>query len=143
MNTIVPDSHTDLLIDPVNGVLTTMMPDGQPQMSMVWLDYDPPYVLLNTTLERQKGINMQRNPKVNVLVIDSKNVSRFIEVRGLVHRITQDGAIQHADELTQAYTKGKKHHFYGDIHPTEMREKETRVIIKILPIKVNTNAIFS
>ena len=141
--TALPDSHRDLLSEPVHGVLTTMMPDGQPQMSIVWVDYDGRYLLINTTLERQKGKNMQANPLVNVLVIDSTNVVRFIEVRGEVAEITQDGAIDHADAQTEAYTNGAKHRFYGDIYPEEQQFKETRVIVKVKPYKVTTNAIFA
>jgi hypothetical protein len=55
MTTAIPESHADLLLEPINGVLTTMMPDGQPQMSIVWADYNGEHVLINTTLERQKG----------------------------------------------------------------------------------------
>lgn len=139
----IPDSHKDLLIEPVHGVLTTMMPDGQPQMSVVWVDFDGTHVLVNTTLERQKGKNMRDNPKVNVMVIDPGNVSRFIEVRGEVVGFTQEEAIPHANKLTRAYTGGKKQQFYGDIHPVDVQDRETRVIFKVLPKKVNVNAIFS
>jgi len=143
MTAIIPDSHLDLLLEPIDGVLTTLMPDGQPQMSIVWGDYDGQHVLINTTLERQKGKNMSANPKVNVLMIDPKNVARFLEVRGEVTEITQEGAIDHADKQTKAYTKNAKERFYGEIYPLEQQEKETRVIVKILPKKVTTNAIFS
>lgn len=68
-------------------------------------------VLINTTLERQKGRNMQANPRVTVLVIDPHDSSRWIEVRGRVVEMTQTGAEQHADYLTQLY-RGKPH-FYG------------------------------
>jgi len=88
MTATIPNSHLDLLLNPVDGVLTTLMPDGQPQMSIVWVDYDGQYVLINTTLERQKGKNMVANPRVNVLIIDPKNGSRFLEVRGYVTEIT-------------------------------------------------------
>ena len=143
MMTTIPESHLDLLLEPVDGVLTTMMPDGQPQMSIVWGDYDGQYVLINTTLERQKGKNMVSNPRVNVLMIDPKNGARFLEVRGEVAEITQEDAIVHADRQTKAYSKGAKKRFYGDIYPEEQQEKETRVIVKISPKKVTTNAIFA
>lgn len=143
MTARIPNSHMDLLVEPVHGVLTTLMPDGQPQMSVVWIDFDGKHVLLNTTLERQKGKNIQQNPKVNVLIIDPSNVTRFIEVRGDVLEITQEGAINHANKQTRAYSGGKKQRFYGDIYPVDTRDKETRVVVKIQPTKVNVNAIFS
>lgn len=139
----IPASHQDLLLEPVNGVLSTMMPNGQPQLSIVWVDYDGKHVLINTTLERQKGKNMQANPKVNVLVIDPRDSARFLEVRGEVVEITQEGAIPHADKQTRAYTDNAQQRFYGDIYPEEQQEKETRVIARILPKKVTTDAIFA
>jgi pyridoxine/pyridoxamine 5'-phosphate oxidase len=94
-----------------------MMPDGQPQMSIVWADTDGRLVLINTTLERQKGKNMQANPKVNLLMIDPENGARFLEVRGDVTAITEEGAIAHADKQTQAYSGGKQRRFLrGRIH---------------------------
>jgi len=136
----IPESHRDLLCQPVHGVLTTMMPDGQPQSSVVWVDYDGCYVRINTTLERQKGRNMQANSKVTLLVIDPANTSRWIEVRGRVIEMTADGAADHADMLTRRYTG--KQHFYGDIYPVGQQTKETRVIVRIMPTKVTVDAIF-
>jgi PPOX class probable F420-dependent enzyme len=140
MTVPIPDPHKDLLQTPVHGVLTTMMPDGTPQSSIVWVDYDGECILINTTLERQKGQNMRSNPKVTVLVVDPRDVSRWVEVRGQVIELTSDGAEAHADKLTQRYTR--KQHFYGDIYPVEQKHKETRVIARIEPLKVSLDAIF-
>lgn len=141
MQITIPTTHLDLFREPVHGVLSTMLPDGTPQSSIVWVDYDGEYVLINTTLERQKGRNMQANPKVTVLVIDPKDSSRWVEVRGLVMEMTRNGAEAHADKLTQRYCPSKLH-FYGDVYPPEQKEKETRVIVKIQPIKTTLDAIF-
>jgi PPOX class probable F420-dependent enzyme len=143
MAVLIPESHQELLLQPVNGVLTTMMPDGQPQMSIVWVDFDGEYVLINTTLERQKGKNMQANSKVNVLLIDPQNGARFLEVRGEVAQISEAGALAHADKQTKDCTNNAKQRFYGDIYPVEQQEKETRVLVKILPKKITTDAVFS
>ena len=140
MTVTIPPTHCDLLQRPVHAVLTTMMPDGTPQSSVVWADYDGEYILINTTLERQKGRNMSSNPKVALLVIDPQNSSRWLSVRGQVRELTAEGAEAHADRLTQRYTG--KQHFYGDIYPVSQKEKETRVIVKIEPLKVSLDAIF-
>ncbi|MCC6804608.1 MAG: PPOX class F420-dependent oxidoreductase [Anaerolineae bacterium] len=140
MPAIIPDSHRDLLTEPIHAVLTTLMPDGQPQCTVVWLDYDGAYLLVNTTLERRKGRNMQRNPAVAVLVVDPANGSRWIEIRGRVVEITPEGAEAHADRLTRLYTGRAS--FYGDIYPVERRLTETRVIVKIEPVKVAVDAVF-
>lgn len=141
MASMIPNTHLDLLQTPVHGVLTTIMPDGGPQSSIVWVDYDGDYILINTTLERQKGRNMQANPKVTLLVIDPNDSSRWIEVRGHVREMKQDGAEEHADKLTQRYSPHKLH-FYGDVYPVGQKYKETRVIVKIQPIKVCLDAFF-
>lgn len=141
MQITIPNTHRDLFQKPVHGVLTTMMPDSTPQSSIVWVDYDGEHVLINTTLERQKGRNMQVNPKVTILVIDPKDSSRWIEVRGQVKELTRDCAEAHADKLTQRYWRDKKH-FYGDIYPVEQKQKETRVIVRIQPLKISLNAVF-
>ena len=138
---MIPNSHVDLFRNPVHGVLTTLMPDGMPQSSIVWVDYDGENVLVNTTLERQKGRNMQAIPRVSVLVIDPNDSSRWVEVRGQVIEMTRDGAVAHADKLTQRYCPGKQY-FYGDIYPPEQKDKETRVIARIQPLKVSMDAIF-
>ena len=137
----IPNTHLDLFQRPVHGVLTTIMPDGAPQSSLIWVDYDGESLLINTTLERQKGRNMQTNPKVTILVIDPKDSSRWIELRGRVKEITQTGAEAHANKLTQRYCPDKRH-FYGDVYPPEQKERETRVIVRIEPIKVSLDAIF-
>jgi len=137
----IPNSHLDLFQAPVHGVLTTVMPDGALQSSIIWVDSDGQYVLINTTLERQKGKNMRTNPRVAILVIDPKNSSRWIEVRGRVQEITQEGAEDHADNLTQRYCSNKQH-FYGDIYLVGQKQKETRVLVKIQPLKVSLDAIF-
>lgn len=136
----IPITHRDLLDKPIHGVLSTIMPGGQPQTSIVWTDYDGAYLYINTTLERQKGRNMCSNPKVALLVIDPNNDSRWIEMRGKVIGFSLVGAEAHADKLTQLYTG--KHSFYGDIYPIEQKQKETRVIFKIEPLKLSLDAIF-
>jgi len=141
MQNTIPNTHIDLFQNPVHGVLTTIMPDGMPQSSIVWVDYDGEHVIINTTLERQKGRNMQMNPKVTVLVIDPKDSSRWVEVRGQVIEMIRDGADAHADKLTRRYCPGKQY-FYRDIYPPEQKEKETRVIARIQPLKVSMDAIF-
>jgi PPOX class probable F420-dependent enzyme len=104
------------------------------------VDYDGTDVLLNTILERQKCRNMLSNPRVTLLVVDPDDCSRWIEVRGRVVEMTRESAIPHADKLAQRYTG--KQRFYGDIYPVERQQQETRVIVRIAPVKVSVDAIF-
>ena len=134
----IPVSHLDLVQEPVCAVLITMMPDGQPQSSLVWCDYDGKHVRVNTTRERQKGKNMEKDPKVSLLVIDPHDASRWIEVRGEVE-ISEEGALEHLDEITRQYTNHPC--YYGFIYPEVQKEKETRIICKIKPTRINMDAI--
>jgi hypothetical protein len=68
------------------------------------------------------------------------HTSRWLEVRGQVRETTADGAEAQADKLTRRYTG--KQHFYRDIDPPEQKGKETRVIVKIQPLKVSLGAVF-
>jgi PPOX class probable F420-dependent enzyme len=134
----IPASHLDLLTRPVHGALTTMMPDGQPQSSLVWCDYDGECACVNTTLERQKGKNMQRNSKVSLLIVDPENTGRFLSIRGEVELVCE-GAVEHLDKVTRQYT----HHpqYYGYIYPLEQAARETRVICRIHAKKITLDAI--
>src|SRR5262245_1627039 len=104
------------------------MPDGQPQSSIVWVDYDDSHVLINTALERQKCRNMRDDPDMALLVVDPENAARWIEVRGHVAEITPCGAVEHADRLAKRYTG--KERFHGDAYPVEQQQEETRVIVR-------------
>ncbi len=130
----IPASHLDLLVEANHAVLSTMMPDGTPQSSVVWADYDGEHVLICTTRERQKGRNVQSNPKVALLIVDPKDDRRWLAIRGLVVEITEEDAEEILDDLVRRYTG--KAHYYGDIFPVEQREKETRVTVKIEPLEI-------
>jgi PPOX class probable F420-dependent enzyme len=134
----VPDSHVDLLTRPIHGVLTTMQPDGQPQSSLVWVDYDGECALINTTRERQKGRNMTANPRVSLLVVDPANTARFIQIRGLAE-LVEDGSIDHLDRVTRKYTSHPC--YYGHVYPAEQQSRETRVICRIHATRVTLDAI--
>jgi PPOX class probable F420-dependent enzyme len=134
----VPDSHLDLLDRPIVGVLTTMLPDGQPQSSLVWVDHDGTCARVNTTLERRKGRDLVANPLVSLLIVDPEDTSRFVQVRGEAELETE-GAEDHLDALTRRYTKHPS--YYGFIYPIEQRERETRVICRIHARRVTLDAI--
>jgi PPOX class probable F420-dependent enzyme len=134
----IPESHRDLLARPVHGVLTTMEPDGQPQSSLVWVDFDGECALVNTTLQRRKGRNMVANPRVSLLLVDPANTSRFVQIRGLAELVT-DGADDHLDRVTRKYTTHPR--YYGYVYPEAQRRRETRVIVRIHATRVTLDAI--
>jgi PPOX class probable F420-dependent enzyme len=134
----IPDSHLDLLTRPVHGVLTTVGPDGQPQSSLVWVDMEDGVAVVNTTLDRQKGRNMLANPKVNLLVVDPGNTSRYIQIRGDAD-LSTEGALDHLDVVTRKYTGYPA--FYGYVYPAGQRAQETRVICRIRARRITLDAI--
>jgi PPOX class probable F420-dependent enzyme len=134
----IPTSHVDLLTRPVCGVLTTMAPDGTPESSLVWADFDGECARVNTTLERRKGRNLTANPKVSLLVVDPDNTGRFIQVRGDAELVIV-GAAEHLDVLTRMYTRHPG--YYGHIYPLEQRARETRVICRIHARRITLDAI--
>ena len=138
MNSPIPESHMDLLTRPVHGVLTTMMPDGQPQCSLVWCDFDGEYVCVNTSRERQKGKNMMVNPKVSLLIVDPENTGRFLQIRGEAE-LAEAGALEHLDAITRKYTSHPQ--YYGYVFPQEKKERETRIICRIHAKKLTLDAI--
>ena len=138
MSVSIPASHLDLLTHPIHGVLTTLMPDGQPQSSLVWCDYDGECARVNTTAERQKGRNMLRNPRVTLLVVDPDDTGRYLEIRGEVE-LVREGALAHLDAITRQYTAHPQ--YYGYIYPEEQRDRETRLLCRIHPTKLTVDAI--
>ena len=134
----IPASHRDLLTRPIHGVLTTIQPDGQPQSSLVWVDFDGAYPCVNTTLERQKGCNLLADPRATLLVVDPGDTGRFIQVRGDVELVTE-GARDHLDRLTRRYTQDPA--YYGHIYPLAQQTRETHVICRIHPRRITLDAI--
>ena len=138
MRVEIPVSHRDLLTRAIPGVLTTMMRDGQPQSSLVWVDFDGECACVNSTRQRQKGRNIQRNSRVSLLVVDPDDTGRYLQIRGDAE-LVEEGALSHLDRLTRKYTCHPQ--YYGYVYPTEQRERETRVICRIHACAITCDAI--
>ena len=134
----IPASHLDLLTRPICGVLTTLGADGRPQSSLVWVDHDGTCATFNTTLERQKGRNLQADPRMSLLVVDPANTGRFLQIRGDAELVTE-GALDHLDELTRRYTRHPR--YYGFVYPAAQQACETRVIGRIHARRITLDAI--
>lgn len=133
---MIPASYKDLIEGPVIVSLATVMPDGQPQVTPVWCSYDGTHVKVNTARGRQKEKNMSARSMVTILAIDPKNPYRYLEVRGSVDEITEEGAMDHINTLAMLYMNKPK--YYGGVAPAELEGKEVRVICNIKPKKVAT-----
>jgi PPOX class probable F420-dependent enzyme len=136
VKTQIPESYLDLVNGPRVAALTTVMPDGHPQTTVVWCNFDGTHVLVNTMRGFRKEKNMRLNRKVTLLCYDPRQPLRFIEVRGMVVEMTEVGALEHLDGLCELYT-GKSPYF-GECVPADLKEKETPVLCKVLPTHVAT-----
>ena len=134
MTITIPESHRDLLAGPVNVVLTTVMPDGQPQTTPIWCNLDGDDVLINTMKQFRKAKNMRQNPMVTLLAYKLSNPLHNIEVRGRGVEMTEEGALEHLNELNVLYGSGPE--FFGDSVDAELRHKFTPVKIRIQPVRV-------
>jgi PPOX class probable F420-dependent enzyme len=132
----IPGTFLDLVDCPRVAALTTVMPDGQPQTTVVWCDFDGLYVRVNTMRGFRKEKNMRLNPRVTLLCFDPCDPLRSLEVRGQVVEMTEAGALEHLDTLSERYV-GRKPYF-GQCVPLEFKEKEIPVLCKILPLHVVT-----
>src|SRR5690242_8871739 len=121
----IPEKYADLFQKKAFANLVTMMPDGSPQVTPVWCDYDGKYVVVNSAKGRVKDRNMRRDPRVALSLQDPDNPYRYLEVRGRVAEITEKDADAHIDKMAKKYIGADK---YPGRAPGEVR-----VIYKIAP----------
>jgi PPOX class probable F420-dependent enzyme len=125
MPSSLPETHKDLLSKTLFAHLGTAMPDGQPQVTPVWFDYDGKTIVVNTAVGRQKDRNMQRDGRVALSIIDADNPYRYLEVRGSIVERTEQGADAVIDHLAKKYLN-------VDSYPYR-QPGEKRVTYKIKP----------
>lgn len=114
----------ELLSEPQIATVATVMADGSPQLTPVWIDTDGEAILFNTAKGRVKYRNLLRNPKVAVTVVDRNDFYRLVNVRGTAE-IVEQGADDHIDKLAKKYLG-------ADSYPWR-KEGEQRVIVRVVP----------
>ncbi len=119
----LPESHRDLLERPTFAHLATVRPDGSPQSSVMWFDWDGSRLRMTHTKTRQKFANLTNEPRVAVSIADPDDGYRFVEVRGTVESIEDD------DEVASFY-KSLQHRYGQDY---EIRDADVRIIVTIKP----------
>jgi PPOX class probable F420-dependent enzyme len=127
----IPASHADLLTKPAFANLATLNPDGSPQVTPVWVDFDGSHVIVNTARGRVKAKNLAREPRVALSIADPENPYRYLGVQGRVIEMTEQGGDAHIDKMAKKYL-GK------DSYPFR-QPGEVRLVVKIAPDKVHTN----
>jgi len=129
-NATIPDAFRPLLGDDVKAFanLATLLPDGSPQVTPVWFDYADDKIRVNTAKGRWKDRNMRRDGRVALAIMDPANPYRYLQIRGRVDRITEEGADPHIDRLAKKYMG-------ADTYPFR-QAGEVRVIYVIRPERV-------
>lgn len=129
MTDVIPRDYLDLFEKPAFAHLATLMKDGSPQVTPVWIDYDGKHILFNSALGRVKDKNVRRDPRVAMSIQDPQNPYRYLQIRGRVVSITQDGADEHINMLARKYL-GKPEYPYR-------QPGEVRVLYRVEPEKVS------
>jgi PPOX class probable F420-dependent enzyme len=112
--------------------VVTLMPNGQPQALLTWVDTDGEHVLVNTEPQRQRARNIRRDPRITVLIHSADDPWDWAEVRGhVVETVAGEQARQHIDELSRKYVGSD---YRNPVGP------QGRIILKISADKVNTPA---
>ena len=131
----IPTSHRDLVECPPVAALTTIGADGYPQTSVVWCDFDGECVRVSTMRGFAKERNMRRDPRVALLCYDPREPLRYLEIRGSVVEMTEEGAGAHLDALASRYA-GRPIRYFGDAIPARFAETEIPVLCRIRPSRV-------
>lgn len=121
------EEHVALLHKPVFAHVATVMPDGRPQSTPVWIDTDGEAVIFNTAKGRVKHRNIERNPAVAISFIDDANPYHMVEIRGDAELVDK-GADDHIDALAKKYLNEDRYPY--------RQPGEERVIVRVRPTAV-------
>jgi PPOX class probable F420-dependent enzyme len=124
----IPEQYRDLFDKKAFAHIATVGKANAPQSTPVWVDYDGTHIRINTARGRVKDKTLQANPKVALSILDPDNPYRYVQVRGRVAEMTENGADAHIDALAKKYTGQDR---YGFRQPGEVR-----VMVKIVPERV-------
>lgn len=125
----IPDDYRDLFDRGAVAQIATLLPDGAPHVTPVYVDYDDGHLVFNTVRGRQKERNIRQHPTVGVSIVDPEDPYRYLSVTGEVVDATEEGAVEHVHHIAQK--------FMGmDEYPYLDQEEGARVIVTIRPDRV-------
>ena len=124
---VIPENFLDLLQQKkAFANLATIMKDGSPQVTPVWFDYTGGMIRVNTAKGRVKARNMREGAPVALSIMDPDNPYRYIQIRGRVKRVVEEGADKHIDSLAKKYLGKDKYPFAQPCEVRVMYEIEPR-----------------
>lgn len=127
---VIPDNFLDLLgTKKAFANIATVMKDGSPQVTPVWFDYTGGKIRVNTARGRVKARTMRNGARVALAIVDPDNPYRYLQIRGRVVSVTEQGADAHIDSLAKKYL--------GTEYPNR-RAGEVRVTYEIEPTSAQT-----
>jgi len=83
--------------------LSTIMPDGSPQLTPIWFNVEDGNIAFNSAKGRIKDKNLRRNPKMAMVIMDLEKPVDYIQIRGEIADISEEGAVEHIRNLAQKY----------------------------------------
>ncbi len=126
----IPENFREVFQKRTFAHLSTLMPDGSPQSSVVWIDLDGEHIIVNSAEGRLKDRNMRRDPRVAISMADPDNPYRSLMIRGRVVSVTSEGADEHIDRMAKKYLDKDKYPFRAP--------GEVRVLYRISPERVSS-----
>ena len=122
---VIPSDLEDLLQTTTLADVATIGPEGGPQVTPVWFGWDGEFIRFSTLRNRQKSQNIERDPRIALLIVDPSNPYRYIEIRGMVDRVDDDPSGSYIDKMAKKYMG-------VDEYPYKNKGDE-RVIVVIRP----------
>lgn len=124
-NPIIPEDYKDILDSTALAHVATVGPNGEPQNTPVWFDFDGEHLKFSQTKARQKYRNVGREPRIAISIVDPENDYRYIEVRGEVVRIDEDPNLDFINAMAKKYLDMDKYPFH--------QPGDERVVVVIEP----------
>jgi len=128
--TQLPDSVTAWFDNAEFATIATILPSGQPHLSVVWVERDGDDILVSTVKGRRKHLNLERDPRATLLVYPRDAPYSYVEVRGTT-TMTEEGGRELIDRLARKYTGAER-------YTMDDGTGNVRVVVRLTPEKVVT-----
>jgi PPOX class probable F420-dependent enzyme len=129
-NTVIPESHKDLLESAALADVATIGPDGAPQVNPVWFGWDGTLLTFSQTKGRQKYRNLHKDNRIALSIVDPINPYRYLEIRGKVVEFIEDPDKAFIDSMAKKYLDQDKYPW--------SQPGEERVVVVVEPVRALT-----
>lgn len=130
MSVKIPENFLDMFQRPIFASIATLMPDGSPHLTPIWIDYDDGHLLFTVIKGHVKDRNLAARPQVAITLFDPENPYRYIMIQGIVVEITEEDAYEHSQKMAKKYL--------GDDGEYVYKQGEKPHLFKVIPNKVST-----